>query len=325
MAFLRKPSQKRIKALLNTIAQHNEKAAMEQAKAIRGPIGKMLVIGVEHIREPRELIEEVMYEEIQNTRLKLNRLLPFVALSASSAPLLGLLGTVTGIITTFKLITVYGSGDVKTLSSGISEALITTEFGLYVAIPSLLIYAFLSRKARGMIDHMEKAAVSFVNQVSKTTYRQNDVTADQVDDFLRTIDSQPQPMNPKSTMQYPEDSAGALMNPRVFSVSKTATVTEAIDILRAAEIGENIDTIFIVDELGKYVGHVLICHLLTRPEKTCVESLANKESPFVQVDTHRKEIQDLFTRHNMETIPVLDHNNRLVGKITRNGNTGQEA
>jgi hypothetical protein len=72
---------------------------------------------------------------------------------------------VTGIINTFKLITVFGSGDVKTLSGGISEALITTEFGLIVAIPSLLLHAFLSRKARRIVDGMEKAAVSMLNRI----------------------------------------------------------------------------------------------------------------------------------------------------------------
>ena len=132
------------------------------------PVGKMLVRGVEHIDEPTELVEEVMYEEILSTRLKLHRFLPFVAISASSAPLLGLLGTVTGIINTFKLITVFGSGDVKTLSGGISEALVTTEFGLIVAIPSLLLHAFLSRKAKGIVDEMDKAAIALVNQISKT-------------------------------------------------------------------------------------------------------------------------------------------------------------
>jgi hypothetical protein len=75
---------------------------------------------------------------------------------------------VTGIINTFKLITVFGSGDVKSLSGGISEALITTKFGLIVAIPSLLLHAFLSRKAKGITDQMEKAAVAFVNQVMRT-------------------------------------------------------------------------------------------------------------------------------------------------------------
>ena len=71
----------------------------------------------------------------------------------------------TGIINTFKLITVFGTGDAKTLSSGISEALITTEFGLIVAIPALLLHAYLSRKSRRMIDAMERTALAFVNRI----------------------------------------------------------------------------------------------------------------------------------------------------------------
>ena len=135
---------------------------------IKGPVGRMLKAGVDNLREPRELVEEVMYEVVLTSRLKLERFLPFVAISAASAPLLGLLGTVTGIINTFKLITVFGSGDVKSLSGGISEALITTKFGLIVAIPSLLLHAFLSRKAKGVTDQMEKSAVSFTNQLART-------------------------------------------------------------------------------------------------------------------------------------------------------------
>ena len=77
--------------------------------------------------------------------------------------MLGLLGTVTGMIQTFKLITVFGTGDAKSLSSGISEALITTEFGLYVAIPALLAQALLSRKAKGTLSEMEQTSVAFVN------------------------------------------------------------------------------------------------------------------------------------------------------------------
>jgi biopolymer transport protein ExbB len=134
----------------------------------------MLAVGVEHLREPRELIEEVMYETVLTTRLKLERMLPFISICAASAPLLGLLGTVTGIISTFKLITIFGSGDVKTLSGGISEALITTEFGLIVAIPSLLLHAFLSRKARGVVQQMEATGVALVNQISKTPWERGE-------------------------------------------------------------------------------------------------------------------------------------------------------
>ncbi|MFW5894006.1 MAG: MotA/TolQ/ExbB proton channel family protein, partial [Verrucomicrobiota bacterium] len=167
LLFTRNPSQKRIRQLLSAVAEGNWEAAKEQVAKVGGPTGKMLSDGVAHLDKPRELIEEVMYERVLATRLKLQRLLPFIAICAASAPLLGLLGTVTGIINTFKLITVFGSGDVKTLSGGISEALITTEFGLIVAIPSLLLHAFLSRKAKGVVDGMEKAAVSFINQIAK--------------------------------------------------------------------------------------------------------------------------------------------------------------
>jgi biopolymer transport protein ExbB len=172
MILIRTPSQKKIRELLNLITRHDQKGALQKAMEIGGPTGKMLTIGAEHLREPRELIEEVMYEHVLSVRLRLQRMLPFVALTSSSAPLLGLLGTVTGIMNTFTLMTVFGTGDVKTLSSGISEALITTEYGLYVAIPSLLMYAFLARKSKSVVDEMEKAAVAFINQVSKTPYQE---------------------------------------------------------------------------------------------------------------------------------------------------------
>ena len=168
MLLLRKPSKKKINQLLDAVAKRDEELAIAKARAISGPAGRMLTAGVEHLREPRELIEEVMYEVMLKTRLKLQSFLPFIAICAASAPLMGLLGTVTGIIKTFKMITVFGSGDVKTLSDGISEALITTKFGLVVAIPSLLLHAFLSRKARGVVGTMETAAVALVNQVSRT-------------------------------------------------------------------------------------------------------------------------------------------------------------
>lgn len=168
--FVRTPSRARVQKLYDAVAQRDEAAVEGAVARIKGPVGKMLKAGVENLREPRELVEEVMYEVVLTSRLKLERFLPFVAISAASAPLLGLLGTVTGIINTFKLITVSGSGDVKSLSGGISEALITTEFGLIVAIPSLLLHAFLSRKARGVVNKMETAAIGLVNQLGKTPW-----------------------------------------------------------------------------------------------------------------------------------------------------------
>jgi biopolymer transport protein ExbB len=183
MAFLRKPSARRLQQLLDATARGDQDGAVHAAKLIGGPAGRMLLAGAKHLGEPRELIEETMYEKVLHTKLRLNSMLPFVAISASAAPLLGLLGTVTGIMNTFQLITVFGTGDPKTLSSGISEALITTEYGLIVAIPSLLLHAFLSRKAKGILDSMDKSAVAFLNQVARVPLEQ--VVRVTIDDAAR--------------------------------------------------------------------------------------------------------------------------------------------
>jgi biopolymer transport protein ExbB len=177
LVLLRRPSPRQIQALMTAVSRRDRDEAERKAREMKGPLGRMLRVGVEHLDEPRELIEEVMYETVMTTRLGLQRFLPFVAISAAAAPLLGLLGTVTGIITTFKLITAFGSGDVGLLSAGISEALITTKWGLIVAIPSLLLHALLSRKARGVVGHMESVAVAFVNQVGRTPLRRTESLA----------------------------------------------------------------------------------------------------------------------------------------------------
>lgn len=152
--------------ILKAINEGDSKKALELAKAVEGPARDMLVDAVEHSDETKELVEEVMYERMLEVQPKLERLLPFIAVTAATAPLMGLLGTVTGMINTFKLITIFGTGDAKQLSSGISEALVTTEFGLIVAIPSLIMHALLNRRAQGVMANMERMAVAFVNGLS---------------------------------------------------------------------------------------------------------------------------------------------------------------
>ncbi len=126
----------------------------------------ILAAGVENMKQRRGTLEEILYERILAARPRLERFLPFIALTAAAAPLLGLLGTVTGMIKTFNLITIFGTGDAKSLSSGISEALVTTALGLIVAIPSLIIHGLLYRMSRKKLADMEKTAVGFVNGVS---------------------------------------------------------------------------------------------------------------------------------------------------------------
>lgn len=144
-----------------------DRAGAEQvAKSHSGAESEMLVKGIKNVHMPKELLDEVLFETLLEEKPKLERGLSFITVTAAVAPLLGLLGTVTGMINTFKAITLFGTGDAKSLSSGISEALITTEWGLIVAIPALLLGSYLSRKANGMLSRMEKTSITFVNGVS---------------------------------------------------------------------------------------------------------------------------------------------------------------
>jgi len=152
-----------LQVILGALRKEDRTKANAHASSLTGPIGDMLHSAIDHCRERKEYIEEVMYEKMLEAKPRLEKLLPFLALSAAAAPLLGLLGTVTGMINTFNMITVFGAGDPKTLAGGISEALITTEFGLVVAIPSLLLHAVLSRKVKGVLAGMEQTAVGFIN------------------------------------------------------------------------------------------------------------------------------------------------------------------
>jgi len=160
---IRKARLDDLQSILDSLRKGEKEPALQRAKSIRGPAGDLLTAAVNHSSESREIIEEVLYERMLTNKPKLERMMPFIALTAATAPLLGLLGTVTGMINTFKMITVFGTGDPKLLSAGISEALITTEYGLIVAVPCLLLHALLSRKAKGVLASMEQTTVGFIN------------------------------------------------------------------------------------------------------------------------------------------------------------------
>jgi len=163
IASVKKGKIKDLEVILEHLNNDRADDALVYARGIKGPVGEMLVAALEHIDSDEDLIEEILYERMLSTQPKLERFLPFIAVTAATAPLLGLLGTVTGMINTFKLITIFGTGDATQLSSGISEALITTEFGLVIAIPTLIAHALLSRMSKGVLGSMERTAVGLVN------------------------------------------------------------------------------------------------------------------------------------------------------------------
>ena len=166
VGFLRAPLPQDVELILKQLATDQKAKALDHARSLKGPAGNLLETAIENADQKKELLEEMLYERVLHIRPRLERWLPFIGLTAAVAPLLGLLGTVTGMINTFKLITLFGTGDAKTLSSGISEALVTTECGLIVAVAALLIHAFLTRRIRGFITSLEQAAVGFVNGLS---------------------------------------------------------------------------------------------------------------------------------------------------------------
>jgi len=149
--------------MIEHLIMNKAKSAIERASKFSQQTAAMFMTGIQHFGEKRGMLEELMFEHILSTRPKLERFLPFLAITAAAAPLLGLLGTVVGMIKTFQLITVFGTGDAKSLSSGISEALVTTALGLIVAIPILILHGMLSRMAKRKLGLLEQSAVAFVN------------------------------------------------------------------------------------------------------------------------------------------------------------------
>jgi biopolymer transport protein ExbB len=113
----------------------------------------------------REALQDVATEAILAEIPTLERFGAAILVIAAVAPLLGLLGTVTGMIATFDIITEFGTGDPKMLSGGISEALITTQLGLVVAIPLVLLGNTLKSQADGVEARIERAALQMVNRL----------------------------------------------------------------------------------------------------------------------------------------------------------------
>jgi biopolymer transport protein ExbB len=164
-----------VRGILADLAAARIDGALSRARSLGRPLGPVLEAGIEHRDAPKEHVEEIMYERLLAQVPKLEQLLAPLAVCASAAPLLGLLGTVTGMIHTFRLITVFGTGDARMLSSGISEALITTEVGLIIAVPALLVHAFLSRRVRKTVADARQASIMFVNGLKLVQARDPEV------------------------------------------------------------------------------------------------------------------------------------------------------
>jgi biopolymer transport protein ExbB len=126
------------------------------------PLGQVLATGLAYRHAPRDVLKEAIEDAGRHAVHDLERYLNPLGTIAAISPLLGLLGTVSGMIRAFTAITTQGVGNPAILAGGISEALITTAAGLAVAIPSLIAYRFLRGRVDGLAMQIEKEAIRFI-------------------------------------------------------------------------------------------------------------------------------------------------------------------
>lgn len=152
----------RLMAEVNQLVDQGDfDGARRAAEAQQGrPTSNVLLAGLALRGQPPEVIDNGLSEAILKELPRLERSLTTLKVLAAVAPLLGLLGTVTGMINTFAVITVHGTGDPRLMAGGISEAMVTTQLGLAVAIPLLVAGALLTRRAQRISNDMEEKAVA---------------------------------------------------------------------------------------------------------------------------------------------------------------------
>ena len=163
--------QKRLvspEGLLRTFINHSKDQSItiqqQDSYVESSSLGELLVTAYRFKDKPRNIVEDKVVEASSNVRMKLERNLNMLGIIASISPLLGLLGTVVGMITVFANINLIdGSSNSDLLASGISEALITTAFGLLVAVPGLVFYKYFSARVNLHMLNMQNELSKFVD------------------------------------------------------------------------------------------------------------------------------------------------------------------
>jgi biopolymer transport protein ExbB len=163
-------SPPKVRAFLAQVAAGEESAAKRALAGLGGPTRELFEVGMQNIDKPKSILEEHLQSVLLEQRLHFERRLPLLAVIATAAPLMGLLGTVVGMVKTFALITVFGTGNAGKLASGISQVLVATELGLVVAIPTLIAHGFLANRIQKNLSLLERYALDFVIAAETARY-----------------------------------------------------------------------------------------------------------------------------------------------------------
>ncbi|MDH5388951.1 MAG: MotA/TolQ/ExbB proton channel family protein [Gammaproteobacteria bacterium] len=147
----------------NSVKNDTFQASDIELLSKKSALGKILSAGLINRNQPRERIKESIEERGREVVHELERFLDILGTIASISPLLGLLGTVVGMIAVFATITTHGVGDPGALAGGISQAMVTTAGGLSVAIVSLVFYRYFRRRIDTIVVEMEREAIKMVD------------------------------------------------------------------------------------------------------------------------------------------------------------------
>ena len=152
----------RIVVLMGVEGKVKKQARDLKRPSLSNPLGRVIKVYQDNPNSDHESLELKLGEAMLKESPKLNAWIMFVKIIAVVAPLLGLLGTVTGMIQTFQAITLYGAGDPQTMAGGISQALVTTVLGLVVAIPTVFAHWLASSRAKRIEGVLEEHAAGLI-------------------------------------------------------------------------------------------------------------------------------------------------------------------
>ncbi len=170
--FLRRSRivQPEIVEMINNIKKLSDiENLMARLRNFTGPFVNIIRVGIENRNMPKEYVREAILDQGRQEARILERGLVILETAAGIAPLLGLLGTVLGMIEVFEVISKQGVGQTQSLSGGISQALITTVVGLSIAIPVLVAYNYFVNKVEELVLEIEKHSNKLLLKLEKIT------------------------------------------------------------------------------------------------------------------------------------------------------------
>ncbi len=157
----------RLLALSAVGAKVNSQLKNISSPKTNNPLGRVLTVNQANAGADTETLELKLHEAVLKETPALEKWIGFIKITSMVAPLLGLLGTVTGMILTFQALTIFGTGDPKAMAGGISSALVTTVLGLCVAIPTVFLHALVSGRSKKIIHILEEQSAGIIAEQSE--------------------------------------------------------------------------------------------------------------------------------------------------------------